>query len=535
MLVRAVSATSDDPPAASAAAQEPGASPSPDSFASGAAPSATRPYWRFPVVGIGASAGGLEAIEGLTHRLVSAEEMAFVIVQHLAPSQVSMLADIIRRGARLPVVTAEDGMRIESGTIYVAPPDAEVSLHQGRFVLTARTGLRAPLRTIDAFFESLSRACGPLAIGVVLSGAGRDGTAGLHAIQEAGGTTFAQDPNTASQASMPRSALESGCVDFSLTASEIGEELVRLSGRGYVSRARPTKVLAAAMVKIFALLKSAFGVDFALYKPSTVDRRIHHQMALRKVEDLKDYLTLLTTDLDALRALYDDLFIGVTRFFRDIEPYDALTRLVFPRILENRSPEVPVRLWVAGCATGEEAYSIAFVLLESLGDRAFHHPLQIFATDVDEDALVRARQATYPHAIEKDVSPERLARFFSRSDEGFVVAREVRDLILFARHDLAKDPPFSRLDLVACRNVFIYLKAELQRRVLRIFHYALNPGGFLLLGTSESIGEQANLFSLLDPSAKLYARKHAPAVAPSKFRSRVVCLKRCAQSWALRT
>jgi two-component system CheB/CheR fusion protein len=470
---------------------------------------------KFPVAGIGASAGGLEALEALTQRLAP-DRMAFVVVQHLAPSHVSMLADILKRGTALRVLTIEYGMRLEPGVIYVAPPNVEVSLKGDELRVVAPDDASGRRHGIDAFFRSLARAAGPMAIGVVLSGSGTDGTLGLKAIKEEGGITFAQDPSTAAQTSMPQSAMDAGVADFAMAPAEIGLELVRLSAHPYIRSAPPTQFVDADGVsQVFTQLRLAHGVDFGLYKQNTIERRIARRMALHKIEDMGQYQALLAADAQELRNLYNDLLIGVTNFFRDSEPFDALKEIVFPRLFGGRPIDAPVRIWVAGCSTGEEAYSIAIALLEYLGDRAGAYRVQIFATDVDENALARARFAAYPPNIELDVSAERL--LFARTDKGYQVARGVRDLVVFARHNLGKDPPFSRLDLVTCRNVLIYLQAPLQRKVMRIFHYALNPDAFLLLGTSESVGDAADLFSLLDRKLKVYAKKNTPTSAVFEF------------------
>ncbi len=495
------------------AAQAPAASRAPDLNESATPPDRID----FPVVGIGASAGGLEAIEELMRRL-RADGMAFVVTQHLSPGHHSMLAEILSRTTSLRVVTVEHGMRVESGSVYVAPPNAEVTLDGGELLISPPADGRGVRHSIDTFLRSLARSGGPMAIGIILSGSGSDGTLGLKAIKDEGGITFVQEPSSAAQPSMPQSALDAGCADFSLTPAEIGDELMRLSTHPYVGRA-PTVRLAdsEATAKIFAQLRAAYGVDFSQYKPSTIERRIGRRLALHKIERLDDYLALLGSGGGELRALYNDLLIGVTGFFSDHEPFDALKNVVFPRLIENRGTEHPIRIWVAGCATGEEAYSIAISLLEFLGDKASSYNIQIFATDVDEDALARARPAAYPPNIELDVSPDRLRRFFVRTDKGYQVARQVRDLVVFARHNLGKDPPFSRLDLVTCRNVLIYMQTPLQRKVLRIFHYALNPDAYLVLGTSESVGDAADLFSLLDRKLKVYVKKNIPATAVFEF------------------
>jgi two-component system CheB/CheR fusion protein len=470
----------------------------------------------FPVVGIGASAGGLEALEALTHRL-TADGMAFVVVQHLAPGHVSMLSDILRRGTTLRVVTIEDGVHLEPGTIYVAPPTGVVSINGEELRLTPSEG-RAPRHNIDAFFRSLAHAGGSMAIGVVLSGSGSDGTLGLRAIKDEGGITFVQDPGTAAQSSMPQSAANSGSADFSLTPAEIGDELMRLSTHPYVGRVRPIKLVhGTAIAKILEQLRGNYGVDFTLYKQGTVERRIARRMALHRLESVDEYLQTFEKDGPELGALYNDLLIGVTSFFRDAEPFEALKTIVFPRMLDNRSTQTPIRIWIAGCATGEEAYSIAIALIEYLGDRASSYKIQIFATDIDEEGLARARAAVYPPNIELDVSAERLQRFFKKTDVGYQVAPMLRDLIVFAHHNLGKDPPFSHVDLVTCRNVLIYMQTRLQKKVLRIFHYALKPDACMLLGTSESVGDAADLFSLEDRKLKVYVKKNIPPTAVFEF------------------
>jgi two-component system CheB/CheR fusion protein len=473
----------------------------------------------FPIVGIGASAGGLEALEELTRRL-SHDGMAYVVIQHLAPGHESTLTDILARGTSLQVVTARDGVTVETNTIYVTPPSADIALRGGVLRL-APASSKVPRYSIDAFFRTLATDAGAMSIGVILSGAGTDGTLGLGAIKEQGGITFVQEPSGASQPSMPQSAIDAGCADFCLSPQEIGDELMRLSAHPYVTRKRPARLFNEETLKrMFDQLRRAFGVDFSAYKRGTVERRIERRMALQKLARVDDYLTLVESNPDERNILYSDLLIGVTGFFRDRDPFEALKSVVFPRLLENRSPDVPIRIWVPACATGEEAYSLAICILEYMNDRpGTGTTVQIFGTDIDEQALARARLATYPKSIELDVSPERLQRFFSQHDKGYQVSRQVRDMVVFARHNLGRDPPFSRLDLVSCRNVLIYMQAALQRKVLQVFHYALNPDGYLLLGTSESVGDASDRFSLLDRSLKIYLKKNMPSSAVFDFSS----------------
>lgn len=465
----------------------------------------------FPIVGIGASAGGLEAIEALTARL-TAVGMAYLIVQHQSPEHGSMLPDILARGTPLKVVAVKDGAVPEPNTIYVAPPDSDVVI-EGGALRTRAPGSHAPRDSIDVMLRSLAKERGAAAIGVILSGAGSDGTAGLSAIASAGGVTFAQTPGTASHPSMPQSAIDGGFVTFTLSPAEIGDELMR-QGDPAVSATRPTRRLSEASAnQIFRRLQELFGVDFSTYKWSTVERRIERRMAQQGLSTVEDYARLVQTSPEEPRALYDDLLIGVTGFFRDREPFEALVTIVFPKLFEGRSPDLPVRIWVPAAATGEEVYSIAMCLLEFLGPKAPGIKIQIFASDIDDAALHHARLGIYASDIDVDVSPERLRRFFTPVEKGFQISRQLRDLVVFARHNLAKDPPFSRLDLVSCRNVLIYVQPPMQQKILRVFHYGLRPGGFLLLGTSESVGDAADLFSLVDRKLKIYQKKDVSSLA----------------------
>jgi two-component system, chemotaxis family, CheB/CheR fusion protein len=473
----------------------------------------------FPIVGIGASAGGLEALEVLTKRL-SPTGMAFVVLQHLAPGHDSALADILSRDTALKVVTLVDGTPAEINHIYVAPPGVDVTVHQGTLCLAPPPAVRRGSRlSIDAFFGSLAADRGASAIGVILSGAGTDGTLGLSAIKERGGITFVQEPTTARQSSMPQSALDSGCADFCLSPAEIGDELTQLSTHPYVFPKRVPRAFDPHLRgRLFVLLRSAFGVDFSAYKTPTLERRIQRRMALHRLTRLEEYLEVVQANAGELSLLYGDLLINVTAFFRDPEAYEALRSLVWPQLVDGRDPDVPIRIWVAGCASGEEAYSIGICLLEHLGDRASGFRVQIFATDIDERALSQARSAVYPQSIELDVSPERLKRFFTRSDKGgYRVCLAVRDLVVFARHNLGKNPPLPHMDLVSCRNVLIYMQPALQKKVLRTLHYALKANAFLLLGASDSVGDGSDLFSLLDRKAKLYSKKEITRAATGDF------------------
>ncbi|MBX3470584.1 MAG: PAS domain-containing protein [Planctomycetes bacterium] len=466
---------------------------------------------RVPVVGVGTAS--LPPLLALLARL-RRSDLAIVVVFEGAAADGA--ADALARacGSRFEVLPAREGDVLRAGHIYLAPDGYDLRLLDGALRVTPR-GPGRPL-PIDTFFRSLAEERRGEAVGVVLAGAGTDGTLGLEALKAADGIALVQDPATADHDRMPRSALETGSADYSGSAEQLGDELVRILDHPYLSPGRQDDVAPDldGLPRIFSLLRGAFGHDLSLYKQGTILRRIERRMALRKAERLDDYARLLQSSPAELTALYRDLLIGVTSFFRDGEPFDALRAAVFPAILGKRSHDVPVRVWVPGCSSGEEAYSIAIAMLEFLGDRAQDLRLQVFGTDVDGAAIERARRGVYPENIALDVSPERLHRFFVKKDGHYQICRRVRDMIVFATQDVTKDPPYSRLDLISCRNVMIYLQSALQRKVLRIFHYALNPGGFLLLGTSESVGDSSDLFSIVDRHCKIYGKRSLlPAAA----------------------
>src|SRR5215472_7948638 len=468
----------------------------------------------FPVVGVGASAGGLEALEALFKR-INLDSTAFVVVQHLSPDHESNLTQVLARSTRMKVVTASDGTKVVKNTIYVLPPNAEVEIEDGilRLRPLAPT-FGQPRHLIDQFLRSLAEDQRGGAIGVVLSGGGSDGTLGLKAIKAEGGITFVQDPGTAIQPGMPRSALDSGSADFCLTPAEIADELMRISSHPYLAKARPPrKTNAQALQKVMTLLRQSAGVDFTQYKQSTIERRIERRMAVHRLEKVEDYLHHVEANRSELDVLYRDILIGVTNFFRDRAVFEEIKTTVLPRIFEHRSREQPVRIWSAGCASGEEAYSLAICALEYLGEKAAEYQVQIFGTDLDDEAIRAARHGLFPKNIELDVSPERLQRFFSRTEREYQISRNIREMVIFAEQNLAKDPPFSRLDLICCRNLLIYMQQPLQKKVLRILHYALNLDGFLVLGNAESVGDAADLFSTVDRKLKIFSKKNAAPAA----------------------
>lgn len=475
----------------------------------------------FPIVGVGASAGGLEALTQLLQGLPPTTGMAFVLVQHLAANHESILATLLARSTTMPVVEAEDGVKVAPDHVYVIPPDRDLVLRDGRLGLEPR-----PTRTgtvhmpVDLFLRTLAAAHDDLAIGVILSGTGTDGTLGIKAIKEAGGITIAQDPETAGYTGMPRSAIVSGGVDFVLAPERIGAELVRLAGQPPGMR-EPLPAEPAddgePFQRLLILVRRATGTDFSSYRKSTLVRRIRRRMLVRNMEHLADYLALLQREAAEVHALHQDLLINVTSFFRDAETFEALGKTVLPELLKNRSIDDPLRVWVPGCSTGEEAYSLAITLLEAAAAAGLNPHLQIFGTDVSEKAVEKARAGIYLENIAQDVSPQRLARFFVKLDGNYQVSKPVRAACIFAKQDVTRDPPFSRIDLVSCRNLLIYLEPTLQRRVMAAFHYALGGGGYLVLGRSETVGGARELFQLVDREHKIYANKESTGPLTADF------------------
>ncbi|WP_414562392.1 MULTISPECIES: CheR family methyltransferase [unclassified Anabaena] len=442
--------------------------------------------------------------------------MAFVLIQHLSPHQKSLLTEILSRTTSMPVVEAQDDLVVKPNHVYVIPPNAVMTITEGRLKLSPRQQVRGQVMTVDSFFRSLAEERGNKAIGVVLSGGDADGSRGLETIKGAGGITFAQCDSSAKVPSMPNTAIASGNVDFVLTPQQIAEELAKISTHPYIIHPTPVKAVDTliegkdALTNIFSLLRTATGVDFNHYKQTTLKRRILRRMILYKLERLEDYVPYLQENPAEVKALYQDVLITVTSFFRDPEAFEALKTKVFPLITKDRSPDSPIRIWVAGCSTGEEAYSIAICLLEFLNNQVINTTIQIFATDVNERAIEQARNGIYKANQVIDVSSERLQRFFVPVESGYQISKPVRELCVFARQNLINDPPFSRLDLITCRNVLIYLSSAVQKKLLPIFHYGLKSNGFLMLGTSETVGEFTDLFALVDRKYKIYSRKIAP-------------------------
>ncbi len=482
----------------------------------------------FPIVAIGASAGGLEAFTRLLSHLPLDTGMGFILLQHLDPKHESMSPDILARSTQLPVVEIGENTHVKPNCVYMLPPGFSMEILSGVLILKPRLESRGHL-VIDHFFESLADDHKNLAVGVILSGTGSDGTEGLTAIKASGGITIAQAPGSAKFDGMPQSAIAAGVADLVLTPEQIAQELPRIARHPYVAQMAQINLEAEAANPnlngpkdnfglIFLQLRKHCHVDFTYYKSNTVKRRIERRMAFQKMDNLKTYAELLAENIDEVKALYADILIHVTGFFRDPEAFESLKTNVFPQLVANRTTGAPIRIWIAGCSTGEEVYSVAISMVEFLGENSSHVPIQIFASDISEQAIQKARLGEYSESITKDVSKERLERFFMKIDDGgYKITKSLRDICLFSRHDLTADPPYARIDLICCRNLLIYFAATLQKHVMPIFHYALKAGGFLWLGKSETIGGFSDLFSIVDKVNRTYQRKNSLTVPMINF------------------
>jgi two-component system CheB/CheR fusion protein len=476
----------------------------------------------FLIAAIGASAGGIEAFIELVRSLPADTGMAFVLIQHLDPKHHSILTELISKETTMRVVEVKDGMRVGPNHIYVIPPNTTMSISERKLRLGPREEALKHM-SIDHFMRSLAEAQGNRAIGVILSGTGTDGTLGMGEIQAQGGVTLVQDETTAKYEGMPRSAIAAGCVDYVLPPREIARELGRIARHPYVAhgeaiqRAELVPAENVGLNAIFQLLRRTTGVDFTHYRQTTILRRVQRRMVVHKLDRLEDYVRYIQTNPAEVKALHQDVLINVTSFFRNPRVFEALKSKVFAKILKNRRPETSIRIWTPGCATGEETYSVAIVLLEFLEKKAAQLPIQFFGTDVSEANMVKARAGFYPENIQGDVSPERLRRFFTKAEGGYRISKSIRDMCIFAQHNVVNDPPFSNMDLICCRNLLIYLEPVLQNRAISLFHYATRPDGFLVLGTSETIGTAANLFAMEDRKHKIFSKKATALRQPVAF------------------
>lgn len=471
----------------------------------------------FFIVGIGASAGGLEALEQFFPPMPHDSGMAFILVLHLDPTHKSIMRELLQKYTPMEISEVENGMQVEPNRVYIIPPNKDMAIMNRRLQLlepVERRGLRHP---IDFFFRSLAQDLQERAIGVVLSGTGTEGTLGLKAIKGEGGLAIAQDPEDARYGGMPGSAIADGLVDYVLPAGKIAEQLSRFIKSSLI---RPPRVPQKSegrtdhLQKIFVLIRAQTGHDFSLYKQNTILRRIERRMTLHQIEDLSSYTLYLRENPHEVEALFRELLIRVTNFFRDPVAFEVLKKEVIPHLLRNKSYDTPVRIWVPGCSTGEEAYSLAILFREHMQEIAKNYKIQIFATDIDSGAIETARSGAYPDSITVDVTPERLSRFFLKQDVTFRIKDDIREMVVFAVQNLIKDPPFSKLDLISCRNLLIYLGTELQKKVIPLFRYALNPDGILFLGSSETIGDYSDMFSVFDKKWRIYKASRTSSLPP---------------------
>jgi len=464
---------------------------------------------------MGASAGGLAAFEAFFAGMPAGVNlgMAFVLVQHLAPDHKSMLSEIIQRFTHMRVFEVEDGMPVQPDCAYIIPPNRDMQIINGTLQLLEPTAPRGHRMAIDFFFQSLAQDQRERTIGIIFAGTGIDGTNGARAIKNEGGIVIAQSPDSTEFDGMPRNVIAAGLVDYILTPAEMPNQLINYATRvfGGLSKSnRPmTPVAENELKKIFLLLRSQTSHDFSHYKRSTIDRRIERRMAVHQIDTLNEYVKFLQHSPEEVSALFRDLLIGVTNFFRDAKPFKVLEEKIIPELVAKAPDSTTLRIWSAGCSSGEEAYSIAILLQESLLDQRKNNVVQIFATDIDNLAIATARSGLYPSAVAQNMSAERLARFFTLEPDssGYRIRKEIRDMLIFSEQNIIKDPPFSKLDLISCRNLMIYLDAELQKILIPLFHFALKPDGILFLGTSEGIGGFDDLFEVVDRDAKIYRRK----------------------------
>lgn len=475
------------------------------------------PKTSFPIVGIGASAGGLEAYESFFKTMPPDTGIAFVLISHLDPTHISILPELIKKQTQMEVVQADDGRRIEPNHIYVIPPNKELSILNGNLYLMELSMPRGHNMPIDNFFRSLAQDQGSNAICIILSGTGTDGTLGLKEIKATLGMVMVQEAESARYDGMPRSAIATGLVDYILPVEEMPTQLLKFTKHAIVQTSTilntEADMFKKDLNKIFILLRSQTKHDFSHYKKNTICRRIERRMHVHQIDNVSDYVVYLQKNKEEVHTLFKDLLIGVTSFFRDKQAFDILKNNILIDLLRGKPDDYRIRIWIAGCSSGEEAYSIAILIQESMDRISRHFEVQIFGTDIDENAIAIARSGLYPLSISADISPERLKRYFIKEDNFFRVKPSIREMLVFAPQSLIKDPPFTKLDMISCRNLLIYFGPELQKKVLSIFHYSLKPDGVLFLGSSESIGQDADLFTMEDKKWKIFKRQVNPGVS----------------------
>jgi two-component system CheB/CheR fusion protein len=485
----------------------------------------------FLIVGIGASAGGLEALEIFFSHVPEESNAAFIVIQHLDPTHKSIMGSLLKKYTKMEIAEIEDGVTIKKNQVYLSPPDHNIAIIGNSLHYITPEKIHGVNLPIDHFFRSLAEDQNERAIGIILSGTGSDGTLGIKAIKENGGMVMVQQEAQAKYNGMPKSAIDTGLVDFILPVEEMPKQIIAYSHHPYIEMTTAEKVSESEFQivtqKILLLIRGKTGHDFSLYKQTTIRRRIERRMALHQLEKITDYIRYLERNPPEVESLFKELLINVTRFFRDPEGFSALEKEAIPGIFEHKKQDQPIRIWVPGCSTGEEAYSLVMLFTEAMEKHKKHFSLQVFASDIDAEAIEIGRRATYPESIRADVTEERLARFFTKDGNVYRVKKSIRECVVFALQDLPKDPPFSRLDMISCRNVLIYMDQMLQKKIFPIFQYSLLDRGILFLGTSESIGEFTDFFSPIDTKWKIYKRKgflHTPAEFP-RFPDRLLTVQ----------
>jgi len=478
----------------------------------------------FYIVGIGASAGGLEAIEAFFSKVPADSGLAFVIIQHLSPDYKSLMPEILIKRTSLPVHTAEDGMMVEPNNVYLIPRKMNMKVFHSRLHLTEKQDLHILNLPIDIFLRSLAEDFEEKAIAVILSGTGSDGSRGIRVIKENGGMIIAHDPDTAKFDGMPRSAITTGTVDFVLSPESMPEKIISYVKHPYIKDIDKTNEIITVpedyMTKIVLLLKENFGLDFTYYKSTTLSRRIERRLSINQLDSLKEYLDYLFSSKNEQKILYKELLIGVTKFFRDTEAFEFIESEVIPDIFKEKRPNDEVRIWISACSTGEEAYSVAILFKEYMLEHDLNNDIKIFATDVDKTAIDLASNGTYNASISADVSPSRLERFFVQSGDVFHIKEEIREMIVFASHNIIKDPPFNKIDFLTCRNLLIYFQHPLQQKVLSLFSFSLNRSGFLFLGNSETIGEMEQYFESVNLKWKIFKARQNMKLNPDALTSK---------------
>ncbi len=460
-------------------------------------------------VAVGASAGGLEAIESFFSHMPPDSGLGFIVIQHLSPDYKSLMVELLSKRTPMPVRRAEDGLPVLPNNVYLIPPKKNLTIFHGKLLLSEQDHSKGINLPIDVFLRSLAEDQSEKAVAVILSGTGSDGTRGLRVIKEYGGMVMVQDEESAKFNGMPRAAISTGLADFVLPPDQMPGQLLSFSKHPYITKVERSETLLSdeqGLTRIFSILREKCKVDFTFYKPSTVTRRIERRMTINQTDDIRDYVAYLSNNPGEAVALYRELLIGVTSFFRDPDAFDCLVQHGLPEIFKSASSR-EIRFWVACCSTGEEAYTMAILARECMEMLGTSHDVKIFATDIDRDAIHYAASGSFPESVAADISPRLLAKYFYKKDDNFQIARNIREMVVFAQHNLIKDPPFTNISLISCRNMMIYLQPILQRKVLEFFNFSLNPGGILMLGTSETTGDMADYFEPVAPKWKIYRSK----------------------------